>query len=218
MERKLPIWKIDNVAYQVDVDYGLLRQVTRPERIIPFVELEDTGTGYRRSGKDGAVIPYMVKLDPQGVGSKYNIPINQLPQRDSELKCDRKLLADRLQGKLPTIDIAGHPFFVDLRLDLLRPKDDFKTMGIKLSQLPVDRSNSSFQFFYDAQEHLPVSYDPNWKVAPEGLMAIEIPRELVLDPIGTLNKYSNVLKEKYPFKDRNEAISFDWDSVGLTAV
>ncbi|MGJ1359996.1 hypothetical protein ACR79K_25155 [Sphingobacterium siyangense] len=34
------------------------------------------------------------------------------------------------KGMLPTIDIAGHTFYVDIRMDMLRPKDDFLSKGI----------------------------------------------------------------------------------------
>ncbi len=43
-----------------------------------------------------------------------------------------KLLQERMQGKLPIIDIAGHPFYVDIRMGMLRPKDDFRTLGIPI--------------------------------------------------------------------------------------
>lgn len=29
------------------------------------------------------------------------------------------------KGMLPIIDIVGHTFYVDIRMDMLRPKDDF---------------------------------------------------------------------------------------------
>lgn len=39
------------------------------------------------------------------------------------------------KGMLPTIDIAGHTFYVDIRMDMLRPKDDFLSKGIVFSDI-----------------------------------------------------------------------------------
>lgn len=39
------------------------------------------------------------------------------------------------QGMLPIIDIAGHTFYVDIRMDMLRPKDDFLSKGIVFSDI-----------------------------------------------------------------------------------
>ena len=39
------------------------------------------------------------------------------------------------KGILPTIEIAGHPFYVDLRMNKLRPKDDFISKGIDFTEI-----------------------------------------------------------------------------------
>ncbi len=39
------------------------------------------------------------------------------------------------KGMLPTLDIAGHTFYVDLRMNKLRPKDDFISKGIDFTEI-----------------------------------------------------------------------------------
>jgi hypothetical protein len=217
MKKELPVIKINSKDYLVDVDYGLFREKSDPERVIHRGDLKDVGIHYLliTPEQTGVAIPYMVELDPVGISKKYGIPIKDLPVTDGALKCNREWLGDRLQGKLPTIELARHTFFVDLRLGLLRPKDDFSTMGIELERLPLNESGTGFQFLYNPKTHTEVIYDENWREIPKGVMAIEIPGELTLDPVGSLMKYSDVLDGKYPFGNRDEAFSLCEKSVGF---
>lgn len=217
MNKELPALKINGKEYLLDVDYGLFREKANPERVIKRGYLKDVGVHYLLDipGQTKVAVPYMVELDPEGMSKKYGIPVKDLPATDGELKCDRQWLADRLQGKLPTIELAGHTFFVDLRLGLLRPKDDFRTMGIELNRLPLNESGTGFQFLYDPKNHAEVIYDENWTEIPKGVMAIEIPGEFTLDPVGTIMKYSDTLDKKYPFGNRAEALDLYEKSVGF---
>jgi hypothetical protein len=55
---------------------------------------------------------------------------------DFELMVDQEALTRRIKhGELPTVEIGGHIFYADARIDLLRPKDDFSTMGIRFDDL-----------------------------------------------------------------------------------
>ena len=49
------------------------------------------------------------------------------------------------KGMLPTIDIAGHTFYVDIRMDMLRPKDDFLSKGIVFSDIGTIRRHTNFR-------------------------------------------------------------------------
>ena len=41
------------------------------------------------------------------------------------------------KGILPTIEIHGHTFYVDIRINKLRPKDNFLSNGIVFSELNI---------------------------------------------------------------------------------
>lgn len=56
------------------------------------------------------------------------------------------------KGLLPTIDIAGHTFYVDLRMDKLRPKDDFLSQGIVFSDIE--------NYFDDTTDSYTIPYNP----------------------------------------------------------
>ena len=217
MNKELPVLNINDTPYLVDVDYGLFREKADPEKVIGMGELKDVGSHYLLDipGQTRVAIPYMVELDPDGVSKKYGIQVKELPKKDGELKCNRQCLADRLQGKLPTIELEGHTFFVDLHLGFLRPKDDFSTMGLELNRLPLNKSGTGFQFLYDPKSHTEVIYDENWTEIPKGIMAMEIPGEFTLDPVGTIMKYSNTLDKKYPFGNRAEALDLYEKSIGF---
>ncbi len=91
------------------------------------------------------------------------------------------------KGMLPTIDIEGHTFYMDIRMDKLRPKDDFLSNGIVFSEIE--------NYFNDATETYIIPYNPQKRELgeidyetiteiPKDLVVIEIPSEFKLDPIG----------------------------------
>lgn len=217
MKNELPVVAINGAEFLVDVDYGLFREKAKPEKFIARDSLKDAGTHYllKLPGQHATSIPYMVKLDPVGVSRKYGVPVEELPEADCLLKCNPELVADRLQGKLPTIELADHTFFVDLRLGVLRPKDDFSTMGIELEGLPLSKTGNSFQFLYDPKTHTKVNYNNNRTKIPEGTVPLEIPTTASLDPIGTMMRHSDTLAMKYPYGNRDEALEFYQSSIGL---
>ena len=55
------------------------------------------------------------------------------------------------KGILPTLDIAGHTFYVDLRMNKLRPKDDFISKGIDFTEIKdyYDRDRRAFVIPYN---------------------------------------------------------------------
>ncbi|MDV3950344.1 hypothetical protein CMT75_17660 [Elizabethkingia anophelis] len=91
------------------------------------------------------------------------------------------------KGILPTIEIAGHTFYVDMRMNMLRPKDDFRSKGIVFSDI---------QKYYDLDKEIyTIPYNPkthefqepdyrNIKEIPEDLIIVQFPSEILLDRIG----------------------------------
>lgn len=96
------------------------------------------------------------------------------------------------KGMLPTVDIAGHTFYVDIRMDMLRPKDDFLSKGIVFSDI---------QSYYDADKQLyTIPYNPKTrefqepdyltiKELPTDLIAVQFSSERLLDRIGWNRHY-----------------------------
>lgn len=93
-------------------------------------------------------------------------------------------LKERLNGRLPIIDIAGHPFFVDVRIDKLRPKDNFVTLGLDLENGGYydDKKNRySFLYHIPSMEEAKVSRDII--ALPKDVVEIQFPHKYALDPV-----------------------------------
>jgi len=91
------------------------------------------------------------------------------------------------KGILPTIEISGHTFYVDIRMDKLRPKDDFLSKGIVFSEISkyYDEKNEAYTIPYNPVTH--EFQEPNYKNLskfPDDLIAVKFPSEKLLDPIG----------------------------------
>jgi hypothetical protein len=142
--------------------------------------------------------PY--SLDPIGANIKYGInPKHGLIFLEHKMNHKAKVIPWELytnpevydlrvnKGMLPTIDIEGHTFYVDIRMDKLRSKDDFLSNGIVFSDIA--------NYFNDDTDTYIIPYDPKKKELgeidyetiteiPKDLVVVEIPSEDKLDPIG----------------------------------
>ena len=102
------------------------------------------------------------------------------------------------KGILPTIDIAGHIFYVDIRMDKLRPKDDFLSKGIVLDEIAHYFSEEANAYIipYNPQKHefQELDYENILKI-PKNLIAIQFPFQRDLDPIGWNRKAGWDIKE-----------------------
>lgn len=87
-------------------------------------------------------------------------------------------------GRLPIIDIHGHPFFVNIRIGTLRPMDNFHTMGIEVYKMRPDPETSMLSFYY----HIPTNteYKPpkDLMELPKDVVMVVTPNMLMLDPVG----------------------------------
>ncbi|TGD58981.1 hypothetical protein [Flavobacterium humi] len=96
------------------------------------------------------------------------------------------------KGILPTIDIAGHTFYVDIRMDMLRPKDDFLSKGIVFSDIGnyYDQDKRTYSIPYNPNTHEFQEPDYlNIKELPKDLIAVRFPSERLLDRIGWNRQY-----------------------------
>lgn len=197
MEKELPIYITQGVAFILDVDKNKLWDKSNPENTYALNDMRDLGdTGYsfdhfdKSTGKTlEIIIPPFVSLDPERMAKKYNRSYEEtILSTDFQLMVDQELLKKRLEGgQIPTVVIAEHTFYADARIDLLRPMDDFSTMGMRFDDLDdyyILESNS-YIFPYDPKTHELAECDwENVLEYPKDLLLIELPDVKVLDPVG----------------------------------
>lgn len=140
-ERELPTYQIHGTEFIVDVNQLELREKSNPKNVISISDMDERSIeGYRfwyspishslttfsEQGAKSVEIPDFIELDPIGMAKKHNIPEDKIAgMRDFNLMVNQQVF-DKIayQGIKPTIDIAGHSFYIDLDKDRLRPKDD----------------------------------------------------------------------------------------------
>jgi|GEM_PF-627065 len=203
MERELPRFNIEGTDFLVDVANFELREASNEKNKIRLEDMVETYQGYsiRYDPKNKKVlddfdlstvrinIPEFVVLDPVGMSRKYNISLDEIKTKsDFSLMVDQEALHKRLKlGILPIVTIAGHTFYPDARIDLLRPKDDFRTLGISFSQIAhyYSEEQKAYVIPYNPKSHEFQEFDFN-KITqyPKDLIAVKFPHERELDPVG----------------------------------
>lgn len=211
--RDLPTINIHGTDFIVDTENLQLKQKENPETVIPLSAMRDAPDGYTFQYSLGAKccdiygisenilsdvvtvkIPEFVVLDPAGMAQKYGLSIDKVKGKtDFEIMVNQEAYDLRVnKGMLPTVEIAEHPFYVDIRMGKLRPKDDFLSNGIVFSDI---------ERYYNADERTyTIPYNPkthefqepdykNLKEFPKDLIAVEIPFERLLDRIGWNRMY-----------------------------
>lgn len=149
-----------------------------------------------------------------------------LESSKNEIKTDgltmtqEELLEVRMKGKLPVIDIAGHPFYVDMRMRTLRPHDDFSTLGIPFSAFDDYSISDDVAWIpYDPQKHTIKDINPSQLTSiPQGWMIVEIPHPWKLDPFGYAREcgfeLKDVLKE-HPIQADLKARIVPWNETNI---
>lgn len=200
--KELPILNIEGTDFFVDVNKLELREKANELNAIPFEDMRDVGDGYtfEYSLKDKNLpslfnndsttvkIPEFVKLDPIGMAERCGFKLEDIEGKtDFEVMVDQKAFDMRVnKGMLPTIDIAGHTFYVDIRMDMLRPKDDFASKGIVFDEIDhyFSEERNAYLIPYDPKKHEFRELDYNLLSVPKDLIAVEFPFQRELDPIG----------------------------------
>ncbi|SEA14947.1 hypothetical protein SAMN05192529_10949 [Arachidicoccus rhizosphaerae] len=124
------------------------------------------------------------------------------------------LIARRLVGHLPVINICGQPFFVDIRAQQLRSVADYgKYLPFYL--MHPDPMTHGRRFLYDPKAiELYAPLDSDFGV-PDTLVLVHLPFELMMDPIGVakMNGYDMDLALKmYPLQKELKAIVTELDT------
>lgn len=232
----LPIYEIKGVPFFVDVDLALLRHVKDPQNFIEFSDMEDMGTHYKiefdvktetadiyGDGGPGLVkikIPPMVQLDPERVSRKYNLSIDMLPKRDSELKSHSGWFQLRKMGKQPNVEICGRNYFVNLSFGQLDP-EDLRHIPIRFSELEKDPTNTYYTGLLNINTMTIVSYDENTITEiPVNTVMIMLPHERVLDPFAYRLRGMGWEDHperlgKFPVRYEMEARIMDWNDTPI---
>lgn len=226
MKRQLPICIIEGTSFIVDIEQDQLRQADNPDNVILFRDIDFNGTHYsfeydltvknlpfsfpvEPENIREVQLPPRVKLDPEGMAEKYNLPAASLKDKtDYDIIVDQLLLQERLKGKLPVVNIAGHEFSYDFKRNELRSHEPFSST-IKLNDLDYSIEEEKYRGFYNIQTRKIIDIDPaEIKEIPQGAVLIEIPSGHRLDPIATAREhrvdYRNMLL-KYPIQEHLEA-------------
>lgn len=238
MERELPIIKIEGTEFLLDVNRVVLQEKDSPENTISFFEMDDEGLGYSfeyslqnrnmpgpwDKEADCTVIrlPQLVEMDPEGMAEKYGLAMTDLKGiTDFDLMVDTAALEQRLKGRLTTIDIAGHTFYVDIPMDKLRPKDDFLSKGIVFND--VDHCYCEEEKVYTVpynpakREFQEPDYDSLTEF-PKDLILVKFPNERILDPVGYNRKHGDDLLvglKETSVRTHFTARIIDWKETGL---
>jgi len=234
-QRQLPLFTIADTTFQVDINMLELRQTDNPANIISFLEMEDMGNHYRLLYDDilkgyspdtdpyrkVAEVPPLIELDPVGMAEKYGYTIDKLKGKtDFEVMVDPKLLALRQQGILPKITICGEEFFIDVRLHELRHAENFSPQ-ISLKRLDLSDDGEHYFAFYHPLIKQVVDIGHRLTALPEGVVLIEFPNELKLDPVGAARLYGLDEKDilrRYSIQKNLEAKVTPLSETGLPAL
>ncbi|MBD1385848.1 hypothetical protein IDJ75_11205 [Mucilaginibacter rigui] len=98
-----------------------------------------------------------------------------------------ELIAWRLAGKLPHIDINGTDFTIDIRLDELR-ETQAPWNRIDISDMETAPDSDDRLFFYHTKEHTPWELKDEITEVPEHVVLVALPPELILDPVAAARK------------------------------
>ncbi|MBL7869123.1 MAG: hypothetical protein JNM71_13990 [Flavobacterium lindanitolerans] len=117
------------------------------------------------------------------------------------------------KGILPTLDIAGHTFYVDLRMNKLRPKDDFISKGIDFTEIKdyYDRDRRAFVIPYNPTKR-EFQQDDVSKMTelPTDIIIVQFPNQYELDIVGWNRKHNNSIASNDLKQMHFEARTLPW--------
>jgi hypothetical protein len=237
VKRKQAVFSLEGTDFYVDLDKKVLAQVGNASNEISFINnMKDMGTHYQllydkeEINAKGEIfdpkqivpieVPPLSVLDPDGMAEKYQITVAAMQGKtDFEIMVDQDLLKQRLDGVLPKIEICEEQYIVELRLNELRHEEHSPQINLKKFDLAPD--GATYQAFYHPLIKQIVEPDHHLTAIPEGLVMIEIPNELKLDPVGAARKYG--LEEKdvlrlFPIQKALKARTIAVEDTGLPAL
>jgi hypothetical protein len=121
---------------------------------------------------------------------------------NQQILTQAELVAQRLAGKLPHIDINGTDFTIDLRLQELR-ETDTPWNNISIIDLEPSLDGNDQLFFYDTQKHCAYELNDNLTELPEHIVLVALPDLITLDPVAAaraVGYYDTKFLDEYPIK------------------
>ena len=108
------------------------------------------------------------------------------PNKEDWVKYNQALqgqdaLEARKGGRLPIIDIAGDPLFIEIRLGELRPISEFLSDGVRLRECSRLTYEGKEQIFFYDKTRLAGMADLE-DADPDNLLLVKIPADRFLDP------------------------------------
>ncbi|UUW07267.1 hypothetical protein NLG42_14255 [Flavobacterium plurextorum] len=216
MGKILPTIEIEGTTFIIDVVKEELVEKANPHNIMAIKNMFYAGHTYQfdydintrnLAGIESAfdfkenvtikkiTIPNLTQLDPLRMAQRYNTTVENIKGKtDFELTISPGSLLDLRwnQRILPILKIAGHPFFVDIAGNKLRPKDDFKSKGIGLDQINdyYDRIAHAYIIPYNPKTHefQEIDHLAITKL-PEEIIVVQFPHLQELDRVGWNVKY-----------------------------
>jgi hypothetical protein len=207
-QRELPIVMIKGTEFHVDVIREEFREKGNESNKISFSHLQYKkpyySLAYDESTKNVKIarpwemnvkIDELVKLDPVGMAEKYNIPVQNIGQKnDCDLRIYRPNWANRVvHDILPVIDIAGVWYDVDLKHYLLRLKDGFGG-DIELKDMP-ELVNGQRYFYYNPSSMEVLSLQEICEQLPYGTVKVSLPADEILDPVAVARRECHDLRD-----------------------
>ena len=174
-----------------------------------------------------AKIQPLKDLDPQEMAKKYHLEIKDLAGKtDWEIIVDQRLYSMRVHsGMLPQLIIDDHPFYVDYRMNELRPHDDFSNT-IRFQELIQHNIQGSasglIRVPYLPAKHSLGHIDVHTVTAiPKGTLIVDIPLPDLLDPVGVARDRGLDVKDylrTHPLMGTTVASTVPWKDTILPGV
>lgn len=214
MERKLPIIKIHDTDFVVDVANLDFREVRNPSNKISFFALKDNGDHltllYDKSTKNAykgmigelgqkenlelVKLPPLIELDRIGVVQfmKSHQAFNQKKNSSLE-KSEIKFIELR---QLPIIKVDNIKFFVDVNMEEFRQVD---AANNKISFNDIKETGDHLEFYFDRNSKNIFKGTEQERAARNDVKFVKLPSYFKLDPVGMRLLIQNLIKKR----DRN---------------
>lgn len=130
---------------------------------------------------------------------------------------DDPLVKQRLENKLPVIDLAGNRYVVDLEARALKATNNL-AHNIDLDSLVLDKEGLNYLCFYHLHTRSTVIIGADITSLPPNTVYLRIPDERFLDPIGLARQYGmedTALLSLYPIRSELKAEVIAIEDSGL---
>ena len=221
---------LDGSLFHVDSEKKQFVQAAYPENKIPFSQLTEEGGYYsmiyaivektakshlqfmRELGPElrRIIIPKEVLQKEFGKDSSLPALFNQTSYRHNWgiLMID-EAIGRRLKGELPKITLMGKPYIVDIRMQELRSAaQPAERIGIKEMELSPDAEK--LRLFFDTKAQQQLSKESVLTSFREGIVLLEFPNEILLDPVGAARLYQledTELLSRFPMIMNHQALA-----------